>query len=50
MKIADAKVVAYEAPTSVTLELSAEGVLCGSEFGNPGAAGANGSVIIDGDF
>lgn len=30
MKIADAKVVAYEAPTSVTLELSAEGVLCGS--------------------
>ena len=30
MKIADAKVVAYEAPTSVTLELSVEGVLCES--------------------
>ena len=30
MKKEDAKVVAYEAPTSVTLELLAEGVLCES--------------------
>ena len=50
MITSDVKRGAYEAPTSVTLELSAEGVLCESEFGNPGAAGANGSVIIDGDF
>ena len=51
MITSDVKRGAYEAPTSVTLELLAEGVLCGSEFGENGAAGANGSFsVVDGDF
>lgn len=50
MITSDVKHGAYEAPTSVTLELSAEGVLCESEFGENGAAGANGSFSVGGDF
>ena len=50
MITSDVKHGAYEAPTSVTLELSAEGVLCESEFGEYGAAGANGSFSEGGDF
>ena len=42
MKQKEMKMVAYVAPDVTIYEIHSEGALCGSPFGDPGAAGANG--------
>ena len=41
----------YQAPSCEIFSVRTEGVLCQSPYGDPGAAGANGSFsVVDDDF
>ncbi|MCI6315308.1 MAG: hypothetical protein MR588_08085 [Bacteroidales bacterium] len=42
MKQKEMKMVAYVAPDVTIYEIHPEGALCGSPYGGPGEAGANG--------